>query len=73
MESSRELNPLEPDDRALLTGLPRGQVLDAPHKVLVGVFVQAQNVASRPHRAVAGPRLLSAEGDSFLPLPAPCG
>jgi len=71
VQSSRELNPLTGPDRALLAGLSGSRVLDPPHKVLMGVFLQAQNVGSKPARAVAAPHLVSAEGQTFLPLALP--
>jgi hypothetical protein len=69
VQSSRELNPLEPDDRALLTGVPRRKLGDMSDAALVGVFLQADD--SKPHRAVAAPQLISAERQVFKPMPLP--
>jgi len=71
VQTSRELNPLEPDDRNLLTGMSRRELADTPGAVLVGVFLQASNDGSTPRRAIAAPQLLSAEGQVFRPLALP--
>jgi hypothetical protein len=74
VQYSRELNPFAPDDRALFAGAPSGkQRLDEPGTVLVGVFLQARNDGSKVRRAVAAPRMVSAEGDVFSPLRLPAG
>jgi hypothetical protein len=70
---SRALNPLEPDDRALLGTLARRKGLDGPDTTLVGVFLQAQDDASAVRHAVASPQMVSADGQSFRPLRLPAG
>ncbi len=72
VQTSRELNPFEPDDRALFAGRrPRKRPLDEPNTVLVGVFLQARNDGSKVRRAVADPRMVSAEDEVFKPLRLP--
>jgi hypothetical protein len=71
VQSSRELNPFEPDDRTLLTGVPRRKLADMSGAALVGVFLQARNDGSTTHRAIAEPELISAEGQVFKPMPLP--
>jgi hypothetical protein len=69
VQTSRELNPDDPDDRAFLGGRSKG--LDGPGMTLLGVFLQARNDASSPRRALAAPRLVTAFGETFEPLPLP--
>jgi hypothetical protein len=73
VEISRELNPLEPGDRALIAGLPDIASLEGEDSTLVGVFLQATNGTSGLRRAVAAPALVSAEGQSYRPLLVPAG
>lgn len=69
VQISRELNPVEPDDRALLGGLAGNKALDGFGTTLVGVFLQARDDVAGPRRAVASPQLVSAFGEVFQPLP----
>jgi len=69
VQTSRELNPLDSDDRAFLGGRANG--LDGTGTTLVGVFLQARNDASGARRAVAAPRLVTAFGAAFEPLRLP--
>lgn len=69
VQTSRELNPHDADDRTFLGGRTKG--LDRPGMTLVGVFLQARNDASSPRRAVAAPQLVTAFGETFEPLPLP--
>jgi hypothetical protein len=69
VQTSRELNPDDPDDRVFLGGRSKG--LDGPGTALVGVFLQARNDASSARRAVAAPELVSALGDTFEPFALP--
>jgi hypothetical protein len=71
VEISRALDPLEPDDRATIAGLPHVASLEGQDTTLVGVFLQAQNNASSVRRTVAAPELVSAEGQRYRPLPVP--
>ena len=71
VQTSRELNLLEPDDRALLGGLAQSRALESPGTTLVVVFLQARDEGGGPRRAVARPQLVSAFGAVFLPLPLP--
>jgi hypothetical protein len=69
VQTSRELNPDDPDDRVILGGRTKG--LDGPGTTLVGVFLQARNDASSPRHADAAPQLVTAFGQTFKPLPLP--
>jgi hypothetical protein len=72
VQSSRELDPFDPDDRAFLTGVPRARLVGMTARdVLVGVFIDVSNDDSRPHRAIARPELISAEGQVFMPMRLP--
>jgi hypothetical protein len=73
VQDSRELNPQDPDDRALLTGVRNVDRLDGTGGTLVAVFLQAQNDASGVRSADAAPAVVSAEGQSLLPLTLPRG
>ena len=69
VQTSRELNPHDADDRTFLGGRTKG--LDRPGMTLVGVFLQARNDSYTPRRAVAAPQLVTAFGEMFEPLPLP--
>jgi hypothetical protein len=71
VESSRELNPAEPGDRALLAGVPRRDLGYKDDTALVGVFLEATNEGHTSHTAVAAPELVSAEGQVYKPVPLP--
>jgi hypothetical protein len=73
VQTSRELNPAEPDDRALLDGVRRVGRLDGPDSTLLGVFLQATDQTQDPRRAVAAPQLVDAFGRVFRPLHLPAG
>jgi hypothetical protein len=69
VQTSRELNADDADDRVFLGGRTKG--LDRPGMTLVGVFLQARNDASSARRAVAAPQLVTAFGDTIEPLSLP--
>jgi len=69
VQTSRELDLREPDDRALLGELAGSKALDSPGTTPVVVFLQARGDGAGPRRAVARPQLVSAFGEVFLPLP----
>ena len=69
VQTSRELNPEDADDRTFLGGRQNG--LDEPGMTLVGVFLQARNDAASARRAFAAPQLVTAFGDTFEPLHLP--
>ena len=69
VQTSRELNPLDTGDREFLGGRSKG--LGGPGITLVGVVLQARNDSSAPRRAFAAPRLVTALGPTFEPLPLP--
>jgi hypothetical protein len=71
VQTSRALNPLEADDRAMLGGLARKKGLEPPGTTLLGVFLQAEDDGSLPRRAVDAPQLVDAFGRVFEPLPLP--
>jgi hypothetical protein len=68
VQTSRELNPLDPDDRTLLQGVRDGTRLDGLDTTLVGVFLQASDEVSGTRRAVTAPELVDAFGTVFRPL-----
>jgi hypothetical protein len=69
VQTSRELNPDDPDDRVFLGEGSKG--LDRPGTTLVGVFLQARNDDASPRRALAAPQIVTAFGETFEPLPLP--
>jgi hypothetical protein len=73
VQISRELDPLEGDDRAMIAGLPHLASLERENTTLVGVFLEAANQSAGVRRAVAAPELVSAEGQHYRPLRAPAG
>jgi hypothetical protein len=73
VQTSRALNPLEADDRAMLGGLARKKGLEPPGTTLLGVFLQAEDDGSLPRRAVDAPQLVDAFGRVFEPLTLPAG
>jgi hypothetical protein len=70
VQTSRELNPADPDDRLFLGGREATR-RDRPGVTLVGVFLQAGNHASRPRRSVAAPQLVDASGAAYEPMRLP--
>jgi hypothetical protein len=68
---SRELNPLDSADRALLTGVPRRKLGYANDTVLVGVFLEASNEGSKTRVADSAPEIVSAEGQVYRPMALP--
>jgi len=71
VQDSRELNPKDPDDRALLTGLRHVNRIDGPGQTLIGVFLQAQNEMSGSRGSDPTPVMTSAEGQSYMPITLP--
>ena len=71
VQYSRELDPNSPDDRVYVGGSSASKGLQAPGTTLVGVFLQAQNDAGAPKRAVAAPLLVDAFGRSWRPVRLP--
>jgi hypothetical protein len=71
VQDSRELNPKDPDDRALLTGVRHANRLDGPGQTLIGVFLQAQNEVSGTRGSDPAPVMTSAEGQSYTPITLP--
>jgi hypothetical protein len=69
VQTSRELNPHDADDRTFLGGRTKG--LDRPGVTLVGVFLQVRNDASSARRALDAPQLVTSFGETFEPLPLP--
>jgi hypothetical protein len=70
VQTSRELDPDDPDDRVFLGG-HGAERLDRPGVTLVGVFLQARNHASMPRRSVAAPQLVDAFGETYEPMRLP--
>ena len=73
VQDSRALNPNDPDDRALLTGVRHVNRLDGTGQTLIGVFLQAQNEVSSTRGTDPAPVMTSAEGQSYLPITLPRG
>ena len=71
VQDSRALNPNDPDDRALLTGVRHVNQLDGTGQTLIGVFLQAQNEVSSTRGTDPAPVMTSAEGQSYLPITLP--
>jgi hypothetical protein len=66
VQTSRALNTSDPGDRALVKGV-RGR-LEGSDTTLVGVFLEAEDDASGPRRAIAAPQMVDAFGRVFRPL-----
>jgi hypothetical protein len=71
VQDSRALNPRDPDDRALLTGVRHVNRLDGTGQTLIGVFLQAQNEVSGTRATDPAPVITSAEGQSYTPITLP--
>lgn len=73
VQTSRALNPQDPDDGALLQGVRGAKRLDGPDTTLMVVFLQASDEASGTRNAVTAPELVDAFGRVFRPLDLPAG
>lgn len=73
VQTSREMNPDDPDDRVFLGGGAAAARLDRPGITLVGVFLQVRNGASGPRLPLAAPRIVDAFGKSYAAMRLPSG
>lgn len=69
VQISRQLNPADPGDRALLVGLPRDERKLGPDDLWFGVWVRVWNGTEEDQRAAGRFEIVDTRGDRFEPLP----
>lgn len=68
VQISRQLNPADPGDRALLVGLPAGERQLGADDLWFGVWVRVWNGTDEPQEAAADFEIVDTTGDSYEPL-----
>ena len=69
VQISRQLNPADPGDRALLVGLPVEDRKLGPDDLWFGVWVRVWNGTDSPQRAAGRFEIVDTRGDRFEPVP----
>jgi len=68
VQGSRQLNPDDTQDRALLAGVPAAQQGLEDHEVWFGVFVQVENESGEPLRPASDIEIIDTQEDIFKPV-----
>jgi len=68
VQGSRQLNPDDVQDRALLAGIPAAQQDLDSDEVWFGVFVQVENEADEPLRPASDIEIVDTQEDVFKPV-----
>jgi hypothetical protein len=68
VQGSRQLNPDDIQDRALLVGIPAAQQGLGKNEVWFGVFLQVENESSRPLNPSGDIEIVDTQEDVFKPL-----
>ena len=68
VQISRQLNPADPGDRALLVGLPVDERELGPDDLWFGVWVRVWNGTDEPQKAAEEFEIVDTKGESFKPL-----
>ncbi len=68
VQGSRQLNPDDIQDKALLVGVPAAQSKLEPNEVWFGVFVQVENESDRPLNPSGDIEIIDTQEDVFKPL-----
>ena len=68
VQGSRQLNPDDDQDRALLAGIPRADQGLSKDEVWFGVFLQVENEASHPLKPYGDIEIIDTQEDVFKPI-----
>jgi hypothetical protein len=68
VQGSRQLNPNDIQDRALLAGVPAAQQALKDDEVWFGVFLQVENESDEPLRPAGDIEIVDTQEDIFKPL-----
>lgn len=68
VQISRQLNPADPGDRALLVGLPVDERELGADDLWFGVWVRVWNGTDEPHKAAADFEIVDTKGERFEPV-----
>jgi hypothetical protein len=68
VQGSRQLNPNDIQDKALLVGVPAAQQALKPNEVWFGVFMQVENQSKRPLSPSGDIEIVDTQEDVFKPL-----
>lgn len=69
VQISRQLNPADPGDRALLVGLPPGDRNLGPDDLWFGVWVRVWNGTDSAQKTAGRFEIVDTRGDRFSPVP----
>ena len=68
VQISRQLNPADPGDRALLVGLPVDERKLGPDDLWFGVWVRVWNGTDEPQKAAKDFEIVDTKGEKFEPI-----
>ena len=68
VQGSRQLNPDDSQDKALLAGIPAGEQKLEPDEVWFGVFMQVENESDEPLRPASDIEIIDTQEDVFKPI-----
>lgn len=68
VQGSRQLNPDDIQDRALLAGVPAAEKRLEPNEVWFGVFMQVENESDEPLEPASEIEIIDTQEDVFEPL-----
>lgn len=68
VQGSRQLNPDDIQDRALLLGVPAAQSVLKPNEVWFGVFLQVENESDKPLNPSGDIEIIDTQEDVYKPL-----
>ena len=68
VQGSRQLNPYDVQDKALLAGIPAGEQELKPSEVWFGVFMQVENESDEPLRPASDIEIVDTQEDVFRPV-----
>jgi len=69
VQVSRQLNPDDVQDRALLEGVPEGDETLKPDQVWFGVFIRVQNETTQPQPPANDIQIVDTQEEVFRPVP----
>lgn len=68
VQGSRQLNPDDVQDKALLAGIPAAEQKLEPDEVWFGVFMQVENESEEPLRPASDIEIVDTQEDVFKPI-----
>ena len=68
VQGSRQLNPDDIQDKALLAGIPAGEQELKPDEVWFGVFMQVENESDEPLRPASDIEIVDTQEDVYKPV-----